>query len=86
MVQPVFLAFGLFLTLVKETHRRKEHVLWGPGVQVPAEMGSAQKGSGLEWRQGCWFVPLVSVSLAGAVLLTRSIGLLSMRAWQRRGG
>lgn len=58
MVQPVFLAFGLFLTLVKETQRRKEHVLWGPGVQVPAEMGSAQKGSGLEWRQGCWVCSL----------------------------
>lgn len=39
--------------------------LWGPREQVPAEMGSAQYGSGLEWRQGCWFVPLVLHPLMG---------------------
>lgn len=60
--------------------------LWGPVEQVPAEMGSSQYGSGLEWGQGYWFVPLVFAHLEGAVLLTRSIGLFSMRAWQRRGG
>lgn len=84
MAQPVFLAFGLFSALVEKNHRRKEHVFVGPWGASDCRDGVCLiwiwpgEGTGL-------FVPLGFAPLDGAVLLTRSIGLLSMRAWQRRG-